>query len=777
MQFAHQFLAWGFLLVLVPLLIHLINMLRHRRVKWAAMDFLLKSYKKHRKWVWLKQLLLLLARMAAIALLVAMLAQWVTRGQWLDLMGGATTHHVVLVDDSYSMSDATGGSTAFQTALDVVRRLGTSAGQEDTRQEFTLIRFSQAAAAERVEGEEDPRIERIADMSGELVTGDFDLRLEERRNQFQVTQLDTGPRPALELVRQVLTDEPDASHIVYVVSDFRSNQWANPAELGDVLREIERAGAELRLVSCVRNERANLAVVDLQPSDDTRAAGVPLFMNVRVKNFSRQPARKIQLKVRSIAYDPNVTQNNLEEKLEGAAEELPTVFIENIGPGEVVTKRVQVYFGQAGQHVVEAVLPDDAVNTDNRRWCVVDFPEGEPVLVIDGSLEQKNAYYLTSVFQPGSRANTGIRPDLKDEAFLRDTSLEELRRYTTIYLLDVGRLDDRAVSNLEAYVREGGGLAIFAGDNVNYSFYNDRLYQAGEGLMPLELAGDQLLPPALEETAADVDVTDHPIFEVFLGERNPLIRRVRIVRYLEPPPDWTPAPESTVQVLAQLRNGSPLVVERQFGQGRVIAVLTSLSPEWNNWVQDPSSVVMLLKMQSYLASTSRPLDDRRVAQPIDVQLAGDQFAGQVRFRIPDEGFGEPVEVEREAEAPAEDSPVRIASLGRGAANPASVDETGRAGIYEAVLTRNDNSLEVRRFAANVEPAEGDLAIVEPRVLLEKLDPVKLEFHHADDYQYGELNPNDFNRSHLLMGLLICLLLGEQILAYVASYHPARGAAR
>ena len=70
MTFIHQALVWGFLLALVPLLIHLINLMRHRRVKWAAMEFLLKSHKKHRKWVWLKQLLLLLMRMAAVALLV-----------------------------------------------------------------------------------------------------------------------------------------------------------------------------------------------------------------------------------------------------------------------------------------------------------------------------------------------------------------------------------------------------------------------------------------------------------------------------------------------------------------------------------------------------------------------------------------------------------------------------------------------------------------------------------------------------------------------------------
>ncbi len=48
----------------LPVLIHLINMMRHRRVKWAAMDFLLQSYKRNRNWIFLKQLLLLLASLS-----------------------------------------------------------------------------------------------------------------------------------------------------------------------------------------------------------------------------------------------------------------------------------------------------------------------------------------------------------------------------------------------------------------------------------------------------------------------------------------------------------------------------------------------------------------------------------------------------------------------------------------------------------------------------------------------------------------------------------------
>ena len=73
---------WGMWFVAAPVLIHLINMLRHQRVEWAAMEFLLLSQKKHRTWVILKQLLLLLLRMAAIALVVLALAQPLLPDRW-----------------------------------------------------------------------------------------------------------------------------------------------------------------------------------------------------------------------------------------------------------------------------------------------------------------------------------------------------------------------------------------------------------------------------------------------------------------------------------------------------------------------------------------------------------------------------------------------------------------------------------------------------------------------------------------------------------------------
>ena len=58
--------------------------------------------------------------MAAVVLVVAMLAQLKTRDQWLAIFGGRVTHHYVLLDDSYSMSDRVAGASAMDAAKQVM---------------------------------------------------------------------------------------------------------------------------------------------------------------------------------------------------------------------------------------------------------------------------------------------------------------------------------------------------------------------------------------------------------------------------------------------------------------------------------------------------------------------------------------------------------------------------------------------------------------------------------------------------------------------------------
>jgi hypothetical protein len=771
MTFVYQALTWGFLLALVPLLIHLINLMRRRRVQWAAMDFLLRSYKKHRKWIWLKQLLLLLMRMAAVALIVAMVAQWITKKQWLAIFGATSTHHFVLLDDSYSMSERFAGSTAFDKAKQALGEIASQAIGQDSQQKFTLIRFSRAEAAADLD-ETDADATRLTDFNAEIVDANFDVLVEEKRRQMEVTELAVGPRESLVALNQLLDQNTDENNLIYLLSDFRDKEWATPNELKNLIQEVDKSAAEIQFVTCIEDAQPNLTLVEVKPEQGTRAAGVPLFINLSVRNNGDAAAPKVAVKVRTHFYDPDVVVSSDPGTLEPKIDEPPTVLIDEIPPGETATRRVQVYFPRPGPHVVEAILPDDSVAADNRRWCVVDVSDGEPVLLVDGSLTDKHAYFLESAFKPGQRTNTGIRPDVEQASFLRDSTPEALRKYRVIYLLDVGRLDTRAIENLEQFARDGGGIGIFVGENVNRPFYTEQLYRGGEGLLPLPLDRDGLLPDELGENVPDFEVENHPVFSVFLGERNPFIRLVSIERYLKPPAGWTPSEDAPIEVLARLRNGDPLAVERRFGDGRVIAFLTTLAPEWNNWGGDPSFVVAMLKLHNYLAAAGHREDMRTVGSAISLTLNADDYLKDVSFVTPGVD-DQPSVVGRTANKPEEESPFLTVALDRYSV-PGLFGVVDRSGIYEAWAPTRAGSFDVHRYALNTDPSEGDLAFSSSQALLARLEPLPIRFRHADEFAYDLMDQAGYNRSLLVMALLIALLVGEQLLAYSASYHPARG---
>ena len=733
-SFVHESLLWwGLPLVGLPVLIHLINLMRHRRVQWAAMEFLLESQKRHRRSILFKELLLLLLRMLAVAGVVLMLAQPLLRNRWGALLGGAKTHHVVLLDDSFSMSDHWADTTGFDQAKRVVEQLAAAATRRDTPQLFTVLRFSRArhlAAGTQ------------PDMLSAPVDSAFAGTLEKLLGPLVASQTAAEPTSALEAVDRLPPKAEDEDRIVYVVTDFRAREWQEPVSLRKVLERLDRSGVQIQLINCVDSVHQNLAISDLRPVPGTRAAGVPLLVEVTVENFGPDAAR-----LASVA---------LEE--DGHAR--PPVVLEDISPGKRMSRRFPVMFPTAGEHQMTARLDGDAVAADNSRSLVIDVPKTVDVLVIDGDARGQDSFFLSTALAPGGKTTSGLRPQIESPRYLRDHPLDG---FEAIYLLNIGRLDRAEIEPLENYVRAGGGVGFFLGEQSRADFFNAELHRNGQGLFPLPLTGPAELPVDRLEKSPDLEVADHPIFAIFAGERNSFINTVTVNRYFATTKDWSPPDDSTTRVIARLRNKAPLAVESKFGEGRVVAILTKASPletslgSWNNWGRDnPSFVVAMLELQSYLSAPRHPDNSRMVGMPLEIPVDVAKTLPQVRFVLPPSAGGGSLSVDATAS---------------GGGHAAVLTETDAGGIYQAQLTRSDGTQQIEIFALNVEPDEGDLRKTSASQLAGQLQGIRYEYHDARDLNYTSQQLAGFNLGESLLYLLVAILVGEQLLAFACSYHP------
>ncbi|MEI6240847.1 MAG: BatA domain-containing protein [Planctomycetia bacterium] len=731
---------WGLPLVAAPVIIHLINLLRHRQVRWAAMEFLLASQRKYRTRVLLKQILLLCLRVAAVLGVVLALAQPRWQHALGQLLGGGRTSHVVLLDDSYSMGDLSAGdsvgeTSAFDRGRLVVERIGGELAAASGGHDLTLGRWSSFG---RAADDGPPRF----DLDREPVAPAVVQRLRDELARLACSQTDADPHGALAAALEALGSGSAAAKVLWLVSDFRAKDWKTADETADLLRRIAAAGVELRLVDCAADGTpGNLSIERLEVAGGVPATGVVLPIDVTVRNDSDHAVRGVPVDLRE----------------DGA--ERPGVRIDEIPAGGVAVQRFDVRFPKSGSHVIDARLAADAVPADNLRSTVVDVADRIDVLVIDGDPQggsrTGDAFYLATALAPGAGAPTGLRPRIEAP---RALATLDLSAFDCVWLLDVAQFDPPEVAALEAYAQGGGGVVFFGGPRTKVDVVQRTLHRAGAGLYPVPLAGPVDLGGVATADGPDVRVEDHPVVAVLSGQRNPLLDAVRIERYLAVERGYEPPAGDGLRRLLSLRNGAPLVVERPFGAGLVVAVLSTAAPVWNNWARgNPSWVVVMLELESHLAAARRRASALEVGAPLEVVLESGGDAHDVDVLVPPLG----TLVHQTAD---------VGSDGRLTARLS----TPAAGAYVARWKRLDGTERERAFAVNVAPDEGRLE----RIGRDRLDralagiPYRYDTAAALDPASGTLA--GVSLVHPLLYALLAILVIEQFVSYSASYHmPAR----
>jgi hypothetical protein len=761
MTFLHPLLLWGLPILAAPVLIHLINMLRHRRVQWAAMEFLLLSQKKHRTWIILKQLLLLLLRMAVVAAVVLMVAQPKLRDRWGSLLGTQRTHHIVLLDDSFSMSDHWGDTTALDQAKKAIERIAQAAVRQSQPQSFTLLRFSRA-------GQYNGGLR--ADLTKAQVDSEFADHLAATLEKIDPSQTAAEPLPALDAIEQLLGDDDGERRVVYLLTDFRGRQWDNPRELKQHLARLSGNHVELHLIDCVDSWHANLAVTALEPEEGIRAAGVRWRMEVTVQNFGRTPVRNVPV------------------LLTEDGKNRPPVTIAEIPAGATAKEQFYVNFAEAGEHLLSARLEADAVVADNAAYCVVNLAPEMPILLVDGDLGARDVKFLGWALTPGGKVRTGVQPRIETPRFLATHPLDDFRAVT---VANVDHLDRSAVEALERYASAGGGVVFFLGEQTRGDFFNRELYRDGKGLFPVPLGGPEDLRIDRLEKTPDMQGDDHFIFRYLGPQRNEHLGAVTVQRYFGVRPGPWPgatgvspvpggstgkmpvAPDGKMpvapdgktsvapRVVMRLRGGAPLLVEKAFGKGRVMAFLSTAAPVWNNWAannETGSFPVVMRDLYAYLSRRPALAISQQVGQPIQITLDASQYQPQVRFNAPSGDA-------------AASATIDAAPAGPGMLS-ATFPRADVAGFYEAQLTRTTGKPELRHFAVNVEPGEGDTKALFGQDLASRLSPeVQYHFEQAASFQSNLDDQGGRNLSELLLYVLIILLILEQMLAWSAGYHP------
>lgn len=740
MNFLYPSVFWiGLPAIALPLAIHLLNLRRRKVVPWAAMDFLLDSQQQSRSWIQLQELLLLLLRTAAIALVVIMLARPTARSGWVSALFDRPVHHLVLLDDSYSMSDRWGETSAWQEAVGATMDIIQAAADQNPSSVVTVLMSSETDA-----NGEDPRPALFRQPLNSDSRAELTSRIETSSSSDKATKLITLLRRAL-----VLCDLQPAEQdlAIHVVSDFRQIDLVDVDALQEVAGSLAAAAQSVDFVRAVRQQHSNLAITQLQPESGVRAANVEMWMTVEVTNYGPETAREVIVEL---------TQD---------ANPLISVPLGSVAAGDTVDKRFRVTFADAGPHWLSGTIDADSLELDNQRVYAVDLPTKQQLLLVDGSPGKWESYYLATSLAPGGQARSGWLPKVISPKQL--SSAGELGDYSAVALLDVPRLDEDEIGRLTEYVKAGGGLYVTLGESIDREFYRDAGFADGTGILPAPPAlPTQWLssqPAAGEGTqASDIRVSDHPIYRVLRGERNSMLALMRVNYYYALESGWRSAvaEQSSTRVLATLAGGEPLVIEKSVGKGKVIQQLTQVSPRegklgsWSNWGPNPAFVVLANELFGYLADGTSFDRTYEVGSPLSLRADGDEFGNTGTVTLARDEL--PYQMSLEGDPKTEDSTLVSPPL-------------QRAGLYEIRLNQLKGGTQLKFAGVQVTRGEGNLSPAADSTLRQKFGGEKFSLRYADEITQ-QLSQSQSPWTDILLPLIAIILVAEQALSYVCSFH-------
>jgi Aerotolerance regulator N-terminal len=705
-------LAWGALLGVIPIIIHLLNRRRFRTVYWAPMRYLKLTIQKNRRRIEIEQILLLLLRISLFLLLFFFLARPVLNPTGLErwLGSGGRSSQIVLIDDSLSMGYAGAADAgAFQRAREMAAGFLAASRLTDR---FTLV----ASSA--------PRSPVLHEVEGT------------RRDELRAAALSlplTGTHASwpsvLEGIDELLKSCTYLTRQITIFTDSRKAGWEGG--LSAITTQWNEQGVRVRIVDVGSEEATNVSLQSLLPLDRTILAGAASQWEAVIRNDSPRTVAGARAILR---VDDKPTELALPE----------------IAPRAVARIPLTVQFPGPGSHDVSFKIPDDELPGDDQRWAAVPVKDSLLIRLVDGEPSSEpfgsEVDYLAAPLSIGIGAAEAWRV----ETALENDFLSPRRDLPDVLVLaNVAAPTPDQADRLNTLVREGMGLLIFTGAKLDIGLYNDFLYRQDRRILPCSMKA------LVEENVRGLIVEPfHPSpLEKLLELKPTALERVAVRQYMSVN---EPGDGDQVRVLARWNNPprSPAIIERNLGDGRVLLWTTTADRAGNDWPIEPSFV---LAVREAVRGSARP------TQLVNTVTAGERMRRVIRSSHPltnillnSPGVAEPRSL------PA--TPVAEDPGDRAPAVELNVPDSRQPGLYRIAWDEGPLGNQQDAYAANPDPRESALERIATPELKKLFEPMNVEVVVARTDDVNFLSPIGHEIWRELAGGLLILLIAESIFA-------------
>ena len=625
---------WGTLAALgisIPIVLHILNKARPKKVNWAAMELLQKTTQQQSKKIKLEDWLLMVLRCLTF-LLVALAMMRLVFVNSSDLFSGASRELILVIDSSYSMNHGQYESRfdlAKKKAMKIVNSLPSGS-------KISLVTI----------GDEPEVLIRHRDPS-EISLERYFAALEAKPEGF-------GLEVSLSVLDELLNESDSANREVIFLTDAQKRSWCENSESTiEKIAELNQK-ASISLLPLGDESYENLALSDFHMTSGACRSGGFINLSAKIINHGESLATaSIEL-----FHNSNIVD---------------VTSVSSLQPKEERLLRFGVQLESSGPNKFQLSLESDNLEDDNSAYLAIDVPDKLKVLIVEGSPGAGRYLELATQLERSGYAE-GLICTVSLASLV---SAEQIEKNDVVVLADVGDLDEENIKILDEKVRNGAGLLVYAGVNMD-AFSAEQII-------------GRLVTMDWEKRVSPEDGRDHQIRVSPQSDQLGLELRRLEAEILDCKVNGFHQVQTAAdsKILLELDNGNPLLFIQEVERGKLAIFTTGADREWSSLPLNPAGPILFHLLLQELSTGDRQ-KSLRIGESARVEIPSNRLGVEPKLIGPSGEVSVPVRQE------ARESNKYIELL---------LSKTEIPGFHE--LQFGDNT-DFEVLAANLDAGESDL---------------------------------------------------------------------
>ncbi|MDQ3022059.1 MAG: BatA domain-containing protein [Bacteroidota bacterium] len=565
MTFLNPAILIGLTAIAIPILIHLLNLRKIRKVEFSTLMFLKEIQKSKMRRIKLKQILLLLLRIFAIIFLVLSFSRPVYEGFAGNQDAASKSTSLIFIDNSFSMDARDNDGLYLNQAKESVKKILDAHKESD---DIYLIPFSNIPFKDE---------KYLFDNFKELLDS-----LDNTKIGYKLSSVNE----ALSLSDKILNESKNSKKEIFIISDFQKNNFGSDMALSNDFKNIQDNSVSTYLIKIGERTVNNLSLDSL------------IFVSKIIEKD-----RDVKLKI----FLNNHSQFDLRNKT-------INLYIENELKGEKAVdvnsfekKEIEFSFKPDKSGSISGVIElaqsefkDDELIQDNKYYFTLYIPGRFNI----GFIEENSSdfKFLDLAFQTVSKIlsdSVNRRSELFNINY--ESSINEnIFRNNVLFISNKKSFTDAEADILKNYISGGGGTFFFLGKDIDVNNYNNTIFNK---INPLRIDKINIDMAVNENLKFDKVDFEHPVLsEVFQNQKLNItadkfnIESPKINSYYEL------LINDNSNSIITLNNNKPFLVESKLSKGKIIICSVPATNDLSDFPLKSIFVPLIIRSVYYLGN-------------------------------------------------------------------------------------------------------------------------------------------------------------------------------